>query len=229
MSKVAALALAFTLFADATPALRSLTDVPCTGCRASAPAATTPAPLLVVLHGDWGIGPADLVLAWERHAAKRGIAVLALKCPASEGCKGSWWQWNGDPAWVMKQIDAFEKKVPIDRRQMFLVGWSGGASYIGLRAHELQQKFAAIVYHGGGIPPSGPCAPQGSSPAPAYFLVGSGNPLHSLAVDLEKENEQCGVAVTWKLLPGADHTAEWKGLEANGGAIADWLLTKKRP
>jgi poly(3-hydroxybutyrate) depolymerase len=219
-------ALAVLLLADVTP--RAPVDGICTGCKASAPAGTDPVPLVVVLHGDWGVGPTDLLAAWEKHAAKRNMAVLALKCPVDLGCKGSWWQWNGDPAWVSQQVDAFAKKRAIDRNRVYLAGWSGGASYIGMRAQAFQAKFAAIVYHGGGVAPVGACAASSPTPAPAYFLVGSGNPLHSLAVDLRKHNEGCGVDVTWKLLPGADHTAEWKALDTYGGAIADWMLTKKR-
>jgi poly(3-hydroxybutyrate) depolymerase len=216
-------ALVVLLLADAAP--RASVDDVCTGCKASAPTGTDPVPLVVVLHGDWGAGPSDLLAAWTQHATKRNMAVLALKCPVELGCKGSWWQWNGDPAWVSQQVDAFAKKRPIDRNRVYLAGWSGGASYIGMRAQTFQTKFAAIVYHGGGVAPSGPCA--ASSPAPAYFLVGNGNPLHALAVDLRKENEACGVDVTWKMIPGADHTAEWKALDTYGGAIADWMLTKK--
>lgn len=225
-------ALALTTVSSADTPRTQATDVPCTGCKASFSASTDPTPLIVVLHGDWGIGPGDLVAAWEKFAAKRGLAVLALKCPVDQGCKnGSWWQWNGDPAWITRQVDGFEKQksLTVDRKRLYLVGWSGGASYIGMRAQTFQQTFAAIVYHGGGLAPGGPCAPTNSSPAPAYFLVGDANPLHHLAVSLKKENEQCGINVTWKLLPGADHTAEWKALDANGGAIADWLLKQKRP
>lgn len=234
MKRALALAVFLTSsisMADATPARVQASDVPCTGCRAAFAAGADPVPLLVVLHGDWGINPSELVTAWEKHAAKRGLAVLALKCPVDQGCKGSWWQWNGDPAWVSQQIDGFEKKkgLTVDRKRMYLAGWSGGASYIGMRAQAFQQTFAALVYHGGGVAPSGPCAPAASSPAPAYFLVGDANPLHHLAVSLKKENEQCGIAVTWKVIPGADHTAEWKALDANGGAIADWLSKQKRP
>jgi poly(3-hydroxybutyrate) depolymerase len=219
------------LLAPSAASAATVTDVPCTGCRAAYTPSADPLPPLVVLHGDWGVGPADLVTAWEKHAAKRGLAVLALKCPVDRGCKGSWWQWNGDPAWIAQQIDAFEKKqsVTVDHKRIYLAGWSGGASYMGMRAQTFQQTFAALVYHGGGIAPGGPCAPASAAPAPAYFLVGDANPLHHLAVSLKKENEQCGIAVTWKLLAGADHTAEWKALDANGGAIVEWLLKKKRP
>ena len=233
-----ALLLFVATHASADPPKRlQLSDLPCTGCKVSYepdhdPAPRKEKPVIVLLHGDWGVGPSDLLAAWEKLAAKRDIDLLALKCPVDKGCdKGSWWQWNGDPAWVTKQVDdvATKRNILIDRKRMYLVGWSGGASYIGMRAQAFQQTFAAIVYHGGGVAPSGPCAPASASPAPAYFLVGDANPLHHLAVALKKQNEQCGVNVTWKLLPGADHTAEWKALDANGGAIADWLLTQKRP
>lgn len=228
--KIAALFASVVLVGlDAAPSPRApLTDVPCTGCRASSPSGTDPVPLLVVLHGDYGYGPSDLLAKWEKHAAKRGIAVLALKCPTDLGCKGSWWQWNGDPAWVTQQVDAFAKKRPVDRGRVWLAGWSGGASYMGMRAQSLQGSFAALVYHGGGIAPSGPCAPSVPAPAPAYFLVGNANPLHSLAVDLKKHNEACSIDVTWKMIPGADHAAEWTALDTNGGTVADWLLTKQR-
>ncbi|MBX3229958.1 MAG: hypothetical protein KIT84_26010 [Labilithrix sp.] len=214
--------------AGAPPARVRANDAPCTGCRASYPAGAEPVPLLVVLHGDGGQPPSTLVSAWEEHAAKRGVAVLALKCPVELGCKGSWWQWNGDPAWLKSQVDAFEKKRPLDRSRVWLAGWSGGASYMGLRARELGGMFAALVHHGGGVSPGGPCAPEGIARAPVYFLVGDANPLHSLAIDLRSHHEACGSEVTWKLLPRADHAAEWSALEANGGAIADWLLTKRR-
>lgn len=223
--KIALLALVAALFADATAPVRAPVNDVCSGCKASAPAGTDPVPLLVVLHGDWGLGPSDLLSAWEKHAAKRGIAVLALKCPVDKGCKGSWWQWNGDPSWIASQVDAFAQKRAIDRTRVWLAGWSGGASYIGMRAQEFETKYAALVYHGGGVSPGGACA---TDPAPAYFLVSNGNPLHNLAVDLRKHEQACNVDVTWKLIPNVDHTGEWKALESNGGAIADWLLTKTR-
>lgn len=218
-----------------------IADVPCPGCRVSfapyrEPDPPSPKPLLVLLHGDWGAGPSELLAAWEKAAAKRDLVVLALRCPVELGCKGSFWQWNGDPAWITQQVDGFERRrgpahaaVAIDRKRMYLAGWSGGASYVGMRAQSFQQTFAAIVYHGGGVPPAGPCAPASAAPAPAFFLVGDANPLHALALGLKRQNEQCGIDVTWKVLPGADHATEWKALETSAGPIVDWMLTKRRP
>jgi poly(3-hydroxybutyrate) depolymerase len=205
-----------------------LSDVPCAGCKASSPVGSEPTPLLVVLHGDWGQGPAGLLSAWERHAALRGVALLAPQCPADLGCKGSWWQWNGDPSWVTAQVDAFAQKRAIDRERTWIAGWSGGASYMGLRATELQRSFAALVYHGGGIPPRAPCPSADAKRAPVYFLVGTANPLHHLAVSLRDHHRQCGDSTVWNALAGAEHTAEWRMLETRGGDVLDWLLRLRR-
>ncbi len=214
---------------SAKPAPRTqIVDGPCAGCRAVFPAGSEPAPLLVILHGDSGHGPADLLAAWERHAASRDVALLALQCPRDLGCKGSWWQWNGDPSWVAAQVDALAKRRPLDRERTWLAGWSGGASYMGLRATALERAFAALVYHGGGIPPRAGCSSDAPRGAPVYFLVGTANPLHSLAVRLREHHEACKDDVAWQVLPGADHAAEWRALDANGGRILDWLSKQRR-
>lgn len=204
---------------------RTMND-PCTGCAASFPSGTAPAPLLVVLHGDSGHGPADLVKRWEPFAAPRDVGVLALQCPRDRGCKGSFWQWDGDPAWLLSQVEAFAGRHPVDHERMWLAGWSGGASYIGMRTQTFEDRFAAIVVHGGGIPPrASGCAREKT---PVAFLVGSTNPLHGLAVRLREHYDGCGDEVRWSLLPGADHAAEWKALDDHGGAILDWLEDKRR-
>jgi poly(3-hydroxybutyrate) depolymerase len=213
------------------PTPTHLVDSPCAGCRAILPpGGTTPVPLLVVLHGDWGHGPAELLGGWQGSALPRGVAVLSLQCPRDLGCKNSWWQWNGDPAWVNAQVDALAAKAqrPIDRDRVWIAGWSGGATYIGMRSQTFQRTFAALVYHGGGIAPfDSTCNVQASS-APAFFLTGTGNALHSHVVHLRQHHESCKDEVVWKVLPGADHPAEWKALEANSGTILEWLLKKQR-
>src|SRR5262249_41094081 len=147
-------------------------------------------------------------------------------CPKDRGCKGSFWQWNGDPAWIASAVDALSAIRPIDRTRVSLAGWSGGASYMGMRAPSLSRSFAALVYHGGGIPPgSSEC---GSPGTPVYFLVGSGNPLHAHAVGLREHHDACKDDVTWDLVKRGDHDAEWRALDTRGDAIAAWLATKHR-
>ena len=202
-----------------------LRDMPCPGCLASFPPGTDPVPLIVALHGD-DQSAAPVHTAWEKHAATRGVAVLALACPVRLGCSGSFWRWNGATTWIDEQIAKLGERRPIDRERLWLAGWSGGASYAGYRTQDLERTFAAIVIHGGGMPPdTTACA---ATKASVYFLVGDKNPLHALSVRLRKYYEQCGNAVTWDLVQGAAHPAEFAALATHGGALLDWLATKRR-
>lgn len=202
-------------------------DAPCKGCILSTPrrADAGTVPLLVLLHGDGGQSPLRLLEAWEPFTAPRGIALLAAACPRDLGCQGSWWQWDGDPAWLGEQVRAASAKVAIDPARVALLGWSGGASYLGRRLEGLGAPFSAVVFHGGGIPPrAGPCAAR---PLPTYFLVGDRNPLHHLAVRLGDDARQCRHDLTWDLVPGADHAGEWKAQTKHADAVLAWLALQR--
>lgn len=220
-----------TLFATSEARAEPRTKIAdiCTGCFASAPSPSDgkpPPPLLVTLHGDWGVMARELHAAWERFAAPRGVALLSLTCPVDRGCKKSWWQWNGSPRWIAEQIDRLAARLPVDRERMWIAGWSGGSAYIGMHSQEFEGMFAGLVLHGGGIWPSrAGCAPE---KAAAIFLAGDQNPLHPHVLELRKHYEACGNEVSFILLRGADHDAEWKALDKRGGEILDWLSTKRR-
>jgi len=224
----ALLTIAIVLLPAAALALpkRVTTEGPCTGCRATLPSDPDPVPLLVVLHGDWGHGPSELLHAWERHAAPKNVGLLALQCPKELGCKGSWWRWDGDPAFVVAQVDALRKKHALDDRRIWIAGWSGGATYMGLRSQTFEKSFAAFVFHGGGYPPGATCA---DPKAPTYFLTGDRNPLHAHVGQLRDHYTACGNEVVWNVVKGADHDGEWKALDAHGGAIFEWLVKKEMP
>jgi len=217
-----------TIAALALGAALMLTGDPCEGCVASIPKTDAgPVPLLVVLHGDYGLGPSQIERAWAKHATPRGVAVLSIACPKSEGCQGSFWKWNGDPSWLLAQVDALAAKQPIDRDRMWLAGWSGGATYIGMHTQAFEKRFAALVHHGGGYPPLATgCA---SPPLPVYFLVGDANPLHEHVKLLRDHYASCGSDLVWNLQPKADHAGEWRALDANAPAILEWLSAKHRP
>lgn len=191
------------------------------------PKVADPVPLVVVLHGDREHAGAAAA-RWHAAVQQRGWALLAPECPASEGCKDSWWKWNGDPAWLTAQIEAVAKQHAIDRTRVYVIGWSGGASYLGFRAPAWRPRFAAIVLHGGGMaPPDGTPCPEGT--LPAYFLVGDHNPLHRLARDLRGYFDGCKQAVVWDVVAGADHAKEEAALTPKkANAILDWLAEHKR-
>lgn len=228
MKRAAAAALAVLSVVGTARAERRKIDPAalCPGCVATVPDAGSP-PLVVLLHGD-GQRAAWHHAAWERLAADAGFALLALECPKAEGCKSaSYWQWNGEASWVARQVEALSRVAPTDPRRRYLVGWSGGASWEGRRAQGFEKEFAAMVFHGGGLPPADDAC--GTAKTPAYFLVGTANPLHHLAVDLRERLEACGHPVVWDAHRGLDHAAEERLLATRGRALVAWLSEKSLP
>jgi poly(3-hydroxybutyrate) depolymerase len=200
---------------------------PCDGCTLDVPPRTDPIPLLVVLHGnDESAG--DAADRWRPAALSRGWAVLALRCPRGDGCdeRGRWYRWRGEPDWVFAQVAEASRDRAFDRRRIYLAGWSGGASYMGLMAPHWHRRFAAVVFHGGGQPPAEDGCPRD---LPAYFLVGDRNPAHPSAIRLRTYWEQCGQEVRWDLVEGANHAKEDEALDAvKAMQILGWLDRRAR-
>ncbi|HSN24794.1 MAG TPA: PHB depolymerase family esterase [Kofleriaceae bacterium] len=177
--------------------------------------ASAPKPLVVVLHGDREHAR-DAAARWRTAVDAHGWVLLALDVPAGD----SWWRWNGDPQWVIDHANA----IAHDPARTYLVGWSGGATYIGMHASAWRGTFAAVVLHGGGMAPDDATCTD----LPAYFLVGDRNPLHALAKDLRAYFDGCHDDVVWDLVKGADHAREERALtRAKANAILDWLSTKR--
>jgi poly(3-hydroxybutyrate) depolymerase len=190
---------------------------PCAGCTLDVPRRPDRIPLLVILHGDRERASAAAD-RWRDAAGARRWAVLSLQCPCESD---SWYQWDGSPDWIRKQVDEVAREVPIDRRRVYLVGWSGGATYIGMHAAAWPKRFAAAVIHGGGQPPAGDACP---AHLPAYFLVGDRNPAHPAAKRLRSYLQDCGQRVVWDLVEGADHGDEEAALDASKARkILGWL------
>ena len=202
-------------------------DTPCAGCIAMIPAEARahPVPLVVVLHGDEG-SPSAALGPWRLAAREHGVALLAPRCPKARGCERSWWQWNGDPAFLDEQIDALAKDTAIDPERVYLAGWSGGASYLARSAARLSDRWSAVVLAGGGIPPDDGCP---RCPRPTYYLAGDRNPLFDLTDRTRAALVACGVPVRWERLPGRDHGGELAELSrpARTTEILDYLLTHR--
>lgn len=206
------LALTSVAVADAPPCQHCTLELPTKHDR--------DLPLLVVLHGDRE--RATVAAArWHAAAKQRGWAVLALRCPVDHGCKDSWWQWNGEPSWIVDQVTAVARAAPIDPSRIYLAGWSGGATYIGMHAPAWTITFAALVIHGGGHEPHADCPAR---TLPAYFLVGDRNPLHYLVKALRAWFDDCRQEIVWDLVRGGDHDKEDRSLDGEKAlAILDWL------
>ncbi len=182
-------------------------------------------PLLVVLHGDRDHA-ANTANRWRAAAKARGWALLSLECPKAQRCGGSWWKWNGDPAWLLEQVAQVQAVHAIDPARIYLGGWSGGATYIGMHASAWTDVFAGVVIHGGGHPPGAECPVRA---LPAYFLVGDANPLHRGAVALRAWFTECAYDVEWDLVKRGDHDKEERALtKAKAISILDWLSARGR-
>lgn len=221
---------ACTLDWPANPTARSVTrQVLPTGTAESSAVSTSQSqrkiPLLVVLHGDRERAT-TAAARWRGAARQRSWAVLSLQCPIELGCTDSWWKWNGDPKWLVEQVSDIAKNPEIDSQRIYLVGWSGGATYIGLHAADWGSHFAAVVIHGGGMDP-----PDDQCPArvtPVYFLVGDRNPLHYLMKRLRGWFNHCQADIEWDLVRGADHDGEDRALDRKKAlAILDWLAERR--
>lgn len=204
---------------------------PCKGCLLDVPKSDEPLPMLVVLHGDREAAPVAH-MRWRAAAGQRKWVLLSLDCPVAEGCtkakQHSWWQWGGEPQWILDRVADVRARVSIDPARIYLAGWSGGATYLGMRAIAWPDTFAAIVIHGGGQPPWDEAACP-ANPLPAYFFVGNKNPLHHLAQGLRAYLERCKQEVKWDVIDGAAHAGERRALTKRKAiAILDWLASRRR-
>jgi len=210
-----------TVRADATPR-----TPPCGGCTLDVFASADPVPLVVVLHGDRD-DARERATKWRAAVAKRGWALLSLDCPDALDCDRSWYKWKHDPGWVRDRVRKVTARHRIDASRIYLVGWSGGATFIGQHLHEWPRMFAAVVIHGGGVPPLDEECLAGS--LPAYFLVGDRNPAYGSSKRLRAFFESCEQTVRWDLLPGANHHDEDTALtQAKADQILRWLANHRR-
>jgi MYXO-CTERM domain-containing protein len=161
-----------------------------------------------VLHGDEGSTRVVLRL-WKGSVEKRGYILLALSCPKDKGCNGSYWRWGGDPGFMLPSLDAVEASYNVDRARIYLSGWSGGSTYMGMSAPLLSPRFAALNLNAGGIPPEGSaissCAP---CKAPVYYFMGGKNPFAHLAESARDYYKRCGHDVVWDFGKNLDHPGE---------------------
>ena len=106
--------------------------------------AAAPPPLLVALHGSRGNGR-DLIRNWTELADREGLIVVAPNATTPVG-----WKIRGDgPDYLRSVVDATAAICAIDRRRVYLFGYSAGAVHaltVGLIESEY---FAAVAIYAG--------------------------------------------------------------------------------
>jgi poly(3-hydroxybutyrate) depolymerase len=215
-------------------------DWPCAGCLTRIPPhydPRRPAALVVALHGDEGT-PALIhdALAGATDAAQ--AILFAPQCPTALGCRlpngngftNSWWGWlqyapTYDDGWIGRQVAAIRAVYRVDAARRYLVGWSGGADYLGWYALRHSDRFAAAAFIAGGVPYAATCPRAGFA---AYFLSGAADPryLSGQPSAVQARLRSCGAETEAVVLPGADHQGAVAAVQAQGYAttVVRWLL-----
>ena len=108
--------------------------------------ASSPAPLLVMLHGS-GRNGMSLVEKWKDFATQRGIIVVGPDSLNSAG----WFAPADGPDFLYDLIESLKSKYPINPRRVYLFGHSGGASFALYMSLYESQYFAATSVHAGAM------------------------------------------------------------------------------
>jgi poly(3-hydroxybutyrate) depolymerase len=218
---------------------------PCADCILEVPAGYhpgRPTALLVLLHGDEG-APGEIADMIGPVALRRNVIVFAPQCPVALGCRfaigtggftSSWWGWlqsrSYNDAWLGRQIDSVESKYAVDKRSVYLFGWSGGADFMGWYALQHSAMFAAAAFVAGGVPYHPACP---TSRLAGYFLLGAADPRYQSGQPLAVRAilAHCGSPTKVVVLPGTDHAGTMLDLATDGYAakVLDWLLAHHSP
>jgi len=162
---------------------------------------------MVAFHGDEGDPASYIEYAMPEETGAAGYMLLSLKCPRDLGCGGSWYSWRGsrsyDSSWVESQVEAVEAEYNVDLNRVYLGGFSGGAYFLASYAPVHTDRFAGVLYMGGGSGSQDGCP---SCKMPAYFLLGGGDFGHiSPARDTESFFRDCGHEVEFQTVAGLGH------------------------
>lgn len=141
-------------------------------------AATTPAPLVVLLHGSNRYGML-MIREWKPLADKEGV-ILA----APDALHDFAWNARDDgPGFLKEVVDIANAATPIDARRVYLFGHSGGAVFGLLMALAESEYFAAASVHAGALLPEFyGVAAESRRKIPLQIIVGTRDPFFPIDV-----------------------------------------------
>jgi poly(3-hydroxybutyrate) depolymerase len=108
--------------------------------------ASTPAPLIVTLHGSNRTG-VSLVEKWKDLAKKEGIIIAG---PDSIDLRG-WGAPQDGPGYLYELVESLRAKYSINPRRIYLFGHSAGASFAIHMSLLESEYFAAAAIHAGAL------------------------------------------------------------------------------
>jgi polyhydroxybutyrate depolymerase len=178
----------------------------------------TPLPLVVVLHGAGGSGATiRLNLDMDAAAARHGF-VAAYPYGVGSWAIGLGTMADGygvnDVLFVRTLIAQLASELPIDRRRVYVVGFSDGATMSYRLGCQLGDEIAAIAAISSGMPSFPQLYGRPSRPLPVLMVAGTADeifPLSSVSTTAQE----------WARLDGcrSQTTESLDGLSAEGRAI----------
>ena len=165
--------------------------------------ASSPAPLIVMLHGSGRVGM-SLVEKWKELAKKEGIIIAG---PDSSDTRG-WGSPQDGPDYLHDLVEELKTKYPINPRRVYLFGHSAGASFALEMSLMESQYFAATAIHAGALLPSdSELIDSAKRKIPMFIQVGDSDqyfPLKAVRATRDLLNSK-GFSVELSELPGHDH------------------------
>ena len=165
--------------------------------------ASSPAPLIVMLHGSGRVG-ISLVEKWKDLAKKEGIIIAG---PDSTDIRG-WGSPQDGPDYLRDLVEELKAKYSINPRRVYLFGHSAGASFALEMSLMESQYFAATAIHAGALQPDDiELIDMAKRKIPIFIQVGDSDQNFSLkAVRATRDALNAkGFSVELTELPNHDH------------------------
>ena len=190
--------------ADAIVSGRFLSEGAKRTYAAYAPPGETPRPLVIVLHGSGGSGR-EMVRRWKDLAKREGFVVAG-----PDAFDPNSWQPPRDGPALLRDLVQELQPHRIDRRRIYLFGYSAGAVFALYMAPLEAEYFAAAASYAGAYQGEADLGFLETSvrKIPLLLSVGEKDALFPTAVVLAtaKRLEQAGFPVTTSILPGERHS-----------------------
>jgi poly(3-hydroxybutyrate) depolymerase len=165
--------------------------------------ASSPAPLIVMLHGSDRVGM-SLVEKWKDLAKKEGFIIVG---PDSSNTRG-WGSPQDGPDFLHDLVEELKTKYPINSRRVYLFGHSAGASFALEMSLMESQYFAATAIHAGVLPADdADLIDSAKRKIPISIQVGDrdpGLPVKAVRATRDALNAK-GFAIELTELPNHDH------------------------